>query len=917
MEKRLFLLDGMALVYRAHFALAAKPIFNSKGMNTSALYGFTQTLLDILNKQKPTHIGVVFDTDKPTQRHKDFADYKSERQSMPEDLSAAMPHVFRMIEGFNIPVITCDGYEADDVIGTLACAAEREGFTTYMVTPDKDFCQLVSERIFIYKPSRMGDAVELLGITEVLQKWGVNQVSQVVDILGLWGDSIDNIPGVPGIGEKTASKLITQYGSIENLLAHTHELKGKLKESLETHREQALLSKKLATILCDAPCLLDIESLQLKPMDSEKVKSLCLEFEFNTIGRRLFGEDFRATRSGKTVEAEAEADEPASDQVQTSTPARELRPFAEGEKDYRICNSIAEQESLVQQLKQAGELAIAVDATHIESRQARIRGVAFSRAKGTGYYFPNVEGLLERLAPVLQDRSKVLIGHDLKYQLGVLRWHGQKVQRKCYDTQLAHCLLEPDVKHTIDYLSETVLGCTLSAPASQTLTGELDLAPAQDENLFRQCIEGADAALQFWEKLAPQLKEKGQEQVYFRIEGPLVPVLVEMEFEGIKIDSNALVEFSQQLSSQMAGWEKEIHQMAGCEFNINSPKKLGEILFDVLKLIEKPKKTKTGQYATDEQTLLSLSKVHPMVGKLLDWRAANKLKSTYAETLPLAIWPKTNRVHTTFGQALTSTGRLQSQNPNLQNIPIRTDLGKEIRRAFVSRDKDHLLLAADYSQIELRIIASICGEPALSEAFRTNADVHTATAAKVYGVAIEAVTPEMRGKAKMVNYGIAYGISAFGLAQRLNIPRKEAAEIIENYFTQFPAIRAYMCDTVDFARKHGYAETLSGRRRYLRDINSSNATIRSAAERNAINAPIQGSAADMIKLAMVGVHAQLEDLGLRTRMLLQVHDELVFDLYIPEQETVTTLVKREMEQALPLSVPVEVDIGIASNWLEC
>ncbi|HEX7859105.1 MAG TPA: DNA polymerase I [Verrucomicrobiae bacterium] len=917
MSKKLFLLDAFALIYRAHFALIQRPIFTSKGVNTSALYGFTQTLLQILNEQKPTHIAVVFDTDAPTQRHKDFADYKSQRQAMPEDLSAAIPHVRRMIEAFNITSIECDGCEADDIIGTLVKVAEKEGFTSYMVTPDKDFGQLVTERTFLYKPSRMGDGIEIMGVKEILARWGIERTEQVTDILGLMGDTSDNIPGVPGIGEKTASKLIAQFGSVENLLARSGELKGKIKDNVEANRDIALLSKRLATILCDSPVSLDIEKLKLRERNDEAIKTLCVEFEFNTLGRRLYGDEFKAGRGFSTAPepksktAELDFDKPAEAQVAT-----DLKSLKDIAHDYRVVPP-AETSVVFKNLLEKKRFSFALECSNPDPKQTCITGLTFALEphKAVFLELPKDEdsrkALLNKFTSLLGDASLEVIGHDLKRALGALRWSGVCVNATLFDTMLAHSLLEPDMRHSLQYLAEACLGYS---PMAAAAPGELNLsAPEQTRE---RAMEEADLALQLHDVLRPQLKEKQQEKVFYEIEAKLIPALVEMEYEGIRVDAKALGEFGEQLGREILKGEKEIYEMAGGEFNLNSPKQLGEVLFERLKLVEKAKKTKTGQYATNEQVLQELADAHPVVQKILYYRGATKLKSTYVDTLPGAIWLKSGRIHTSFRQTDTSTGRLASDNPNLQNIPIRTEQGREIRKAFVARDEGYRLMSADYSQIELRIIAALGKETGLIEAFQQNLDIHTATAARVFGVFLDLVTPEMRRKAKMVNYGIAYGISAFGLAQRLGIPRKEAAEIIEHYFKQFPGVRRYMSETIEFAREHGYVETVTGRRRYMRDIRSSNATVRSGAERNAINAPIQGTAADMIKIAMGNIHREICQRGLKTRILLTVHDELVFDLYQPEEAEMRIVVEDKMRNAIALEVPIVVEIGVGQNWLE-
>ncbi len=978
MPKRLFLLDGMALVYRAHFAFATRPIITSTGVNTSALYGFTNTLLEILNSQQPTHLAVAFDTHAPTARHVEYPEYKAQREEMPEDLSAALPHVRRMIEAFNIRVLTCDGYEADDIIGTLARKAEQAGFETFMVTPDKDFGQLVDAKTFMFKPARMGEGIELLGLPEVLAKWGVQRPEQVIDVLGLWGDAVDNIPGVPGIGEKTASKLIAQYGSVENLLAHTAELKGKLKENLEAHRETALLSKRLATINCEAPCPLALEELIIQPRDDDKLKSLFVEFEFNSIGRRLFGEDFKAGRGfagkiadphltpalsppskgaerekmggvagmgraqkKKAASAEMENDLFTSVESATTAPAEtetegvsetvpeapaltNLKTAADVPHEYHLVSDVAGRKKLIKTLSGLKSFCFDTETTGLDVRSARLVGIAFSFAAHTGYYVavPQDEkqaaAILEEFQPLFENEKIEKVGHNLKFDVSVLKWHGLAVRGKLFDTMIAHSLIEPDMRHGMDYLSEVHLGYSpipITRLIGEEKSPQKSMAEVAPEIVAEYAAEDADVTWQLRAKLEPLLREKGQEKVFYEIESPLLPVLVDMEFEGVRVEAAALEEISRQLAKEMVEQEGSIYKLAGTTFNLNSPKQLGQILFDLLKL-PAPKKTRTGQYSTNEQTLIELAGEHEIVRRLLEFREASKLKSTYTDTLPTTIWPKTGRVHTTYNQVITATGRLNSQDPNLQNIPIRTEKGKEIRKAFVPRDKNHVLLSADYSQIELRIIAALSHETGMLEAFQRKLDIHTAMAAGVYGVALEAVTTEMRRKAKMVNYGIAYGISAFGLAQRLAIPRKEAASIIEQYFARFPGIARYMRETIEFAQKNGYVQTVTGRRRYLRDIRSANGAVRGAAERNAINAPIQGTAADMIKIAMINIHRELAKRKLKTRMLLQVHDELVFDLYRPEEKEVRELITKKMTTAIELATPMEVEIGVGENWLE-
>jgi DNA polymerase-1 len=956
MAKKLFLLDGMALVYRAHFAFISRPILTSKGVNTSALFGFTQTLLDILGKQQPTHMAVAFDTAAPTRRHTEYADYKATREAMPEELSEALPSVRRMIEAFRIPVLSCDGFEADDIIGTLAMRAEAEGFECYMVTPDKDFGQLITDKTFIYKPGRAGDAPEILGVPEIKARWGIQSPEQVVDVLALMGDSTDNIPGVPGIGEKTAMKLIGQFGTVENLLAHTGELTGRVKENLGKHAEDAKLSKRLATIDRDVPCEVELESLKVELQDDDKLKALLVEFEFNSIGRRLFGEDFKAGRGfalpaatektppvpppapkrpkpsagGNDLLLDFGSDDTAVEPEPTVEPAppaaaSHLKTIKDVAHDYQLASTKTQRTALIAQLKKLESFCFDTETTGLDSKEARLVGIAFSFAPHTGHYVAvpqndeEAQEIVEEFRSVLESEKIEKVGHNLKFDLGVLKRYGVNVGARLWDTMVAHSLIEPDLRHGMDFLSEVYLGYTpvpITALIGDEGGRQINMSEVPIEKVAEYAAEDADVTWQLRAALEPLLKGKGQERVFYEVESPLIPALMAMEHEGIKVDAAALEDFAAQLAKEIDQLEKKIHLLAGEPFNLNSARQLGQVLFEQLKIGGAPKKTRTGQYATDEQTLTALASDHEIVRLLLEYRGASKLKSTYADALPQTIRPSSGRVHTTFNQVVTATGRLNSQDPNLQNIPIRTEKGREIRRAFVPRGKGYKLLSADYSQIELRIIAALSKEAGLLEAFQSGADVHTATAARVFGVMPALVTSEMRRKAKMVNYGIAYGISAFGLSQRLGIPRKEGSAIIGQYFAQFPGIRRYMDETIAFAREHGFVQTVTGRRRYLRDIRSANNTIRSAAERTAINAPIQGTAADMIKIAMVQIHQEIWRRKLKSAMLLQVHDELVFDLFMQEEKEVHVLVEDKMTTALPLDVPIVVEMGVGENWLE-
>ena len=923
MSKRLFLLDGMALVYRAHFAFAKRPILTSAGVNTSALFGFANTLLDIQEKHRPSHIAAAFDTPEPTARHKEYPAYKAQREAMPESLQAALPAVERLCAAFRIPTLKCPGHEADDIAGTLARQAESEGFETYMVTPDKDFAQLVSPSTFLLKPGRKGGAAELWKLPEVLADWGVKRPEQVCDVLGLWGDASDNIPGVPGIGRKTAGKLILQYDSVENLLEHLGELKGRVRETLEDHREAALLAKRLATIDRKAPISIRLSDLIRQEPDEDALRRLCIEFEFNSIGRRLFGESFKAGRGWK---------KPAG--AKSETHGAGLRTAAEVEHEYICVQTEEARRELAAQLAAQKIFCFDAETTGLDAKEAKVLGLAFAFEARRAFYVPVVPydeagraladgeidaAALEVFREALENPAIDKVGHNLKYDLSVLRWRGWRVQGKILDTMLLHCLIEPELRHGMDFLAERYLGYSPISIASligQKGTEQRLMTTVSLPRLKEYAAEDADITWQLYQKLRPKLKEAEQESVYFNIEEPLVRTLAEMECEGIRLDSEALRRFSTQLGKQARRLERSIYEMAGTAFNLNSPKQLGQVLFGRLQLEENPKKTKTGQYSTNEQVLAALAPKHEIVRKILDYRTATKLKSTYADALPEAIFEASGRVHTTFHQAATVTGRLNSQRPNLQNIPIRTESGQEIRRAFVPRNENYLLMSADYSQIELRIIAALSEDKEMQAAFRNGNDVHTATAAKVFGVLPEKVTSEMRRKAKMANFGIAYGISAFGLSQRLGISREESAQIIQQFFENFPGVKNYIDQTLAFARKHGYVQTVSGRRRYLRDIHSANATVRNAAERNAVNSPIQGTAADLIKIAMGKIGKTIEKRNLKTRLLLQVHDELIFDLWREEEKEAKSMVIDAMENALPLSVPLEINIGIGRHWLE-
>ena len=962
MSKRLFLLDGMALLYRAHFAFIKNPIRTSDGLNTSALYGFTNTLLDIIKNQQPTHLAVVLDTSAPTPRHEIFPEYKAQREEMPEDLVTAIPQIHRLCAAMNIPLITRDGYEADDIIGILAKRSESKDFETFMVTPDKDFGQLVSDSVKIYKPGRQGNDVEILGVPEVCTRWGIERPEQVVDILSLMGDAVDNIPGIPGFGEKTATSLIQQYGSLENLIANADKLKGKQKEKVELNKDKARLSYQLATIMHDAPLEVELENLVLGPHDDELLKGLFTEFEFNALGKRMFGDDFKAGRGrqlAKDAATAAASTDLFSMEETTQQTSPNLRTLADTEHHYHQISTAEQRAQLITDLLAQPRFCFDLETTSLDPRDTQIVGIAFSWKAHEGYFvlFPRdkaaAANILEEFRPVftrsapadsaLPEGKEQLgeeasepsvyppagiekIGHNLKFDLSVMLAHGLEVVGPFFDTMLAHSLIEPDQRHGMDFLAESMLAYT-PVPITALIGTEkndlfsqstmADVAEADPQKITDYAAEDADVTWQLAEKLRPMLPQHGAERVFYDIECPLLPVLTRMENAGVAIDVQALREFGLELEKRAHEMHRRIQEAAGGPFNLNSPKQLGEVLFEKLHLLEKPKKTATGQYQTNEQVLQSLLGVHPIIADILEYREVTKLKNTYVDTLPGTVSKVTGRVHTTFHQLMAATGRMASSNPNLQNIPIRSDSGKEIRKAFVPGKEGCVLLSADYSQVELRVMAALSDDKAMIEAFQNGLDIHQATAARVYGVPLDGVLPEMRRTAKMVNFGIIYGISAFGLSQRLGIPRGEAASIIENYFKQFPGIHGYMGQIIEDAKRFGYVETITGRRRVIRDITSGNASVRGGAERMAMNTPIQGTAADMIKLAMINVDKALAKAGLKTRMLLQVHDELLFEVPQDEVEQARLLILEEMRNALTLGdVPVDVEAGVGQNWLQ-
>ena len=937
MQKKLFLLDAFALIFRAYYALIRNPRITSKGKNTNAQFGFTNTLFELINKEKPTHLAVCFDVSGKTERHTDFADYKANRQEAPEDLLASIPDIKKIIEGFNIPVIGVEGYEADDVIGTLAWEAHDAGYEVFMVTPDKDYGQLVRDGINIYKPAYQGGDVEIMGPKEVCAKWDIERVDQVVDILGLMGDAVDNIPGIPGVGEKTAAKLLKEYGTLENVLANAENIKGALGEKVRAGKESAIMSKKLATIITKTPVEFHEENFKLKEWNKETLKEVFAELEFKTLGKRILGDDFNMFQSapvgvqtdlfGNAVVLK-KAESNKTDIVEES-----LTPGLIAEKNisntthnYILVDSEEKIKSLLNDLLKQKEICFDTETTNIDANEADLVGMSFAYKKGEAYYVPcpadrkSTEKVLQQFSTLFNSTEIIWIGQNLKYDLLVLKWYDIELKGNIFDTMLAHYVIEPDGKRSMDLLSAQYLGYEpvhIDELIGKKGKSQGNMRDVEIEKVKEYAAEDADITFQLKNAFAPLLKEKDVQRVFNEVENPLVKVLTDMEFEGIKVDVGFLNDYSKELEREAKKCEESVYLQAGVRFNLASPKQLGEVLFDKLQIDPKAKKTKTGQYATGEDVLLKLANQHKIVDDILGFRELTKLKSTYVDALPQMINSKTGRVHTSYAQAVAVTGRLSSNNPNLQNIPVRTDRGREIRKAFVPRDSKHILVSADYSQIELRIVASISGDANMCEAFQKGIDIHTATAAKVYGVNESEVTKEMRYKAKSVNFGIIYGQGAFGLAENLGISRTEAKEIIDNYKKEFSGINKYMDDTINFAKENGYVQTLMGRKRWLKDINSSNFTVRGFAERNAINSPIQGSAADMIKLAMIKIHHAMKKEKLQSKMLLQVHDELVFDALHEELDILKPLILENMRSALllPNNVPVEAEVGVGENWL--
>ena len=938
-EKKLFLLDAYALIYRAYFAFSKNPRINSLGQNTSAAFGFTNVLIDIIKNEKPTHIAVVFDPPGGSvQRQEDFQEYKANREAMPEDIRSMIPPIKELIRAFNIEVIEVAGYEADDVVGSLSVLAEKHGFTTYMMTPDKDYAQLVTPSTFIYKPGRGGAPPQILGVKEVCEKFQVSDPIQVIDILGLWGDASDNIPGIPGIGEKTSKLLISKYGSMEGIFENVEDLKGKQKENVIAFKDQGLMSKKLATIIIDIDLEFDEKKLLLKELDREKIKNIFTELEFRNLSKRVLGEDLviekkdlpekKQTSNSTSAKGIGQLDlfgvqsmiEP-SEPKETSS----FKTIVTENGKYHLVNDLEQIQELLNLINEQKEVCFDTETSSIEARHAELVGISFCFKNKEAYYVPiteseNIEDNRIQLFKAFFLNPKILkIGHNLKYDIKVLNRYGINVSKNCFDTMIAHYLINPEARQSMDFLAEfyleykTISIVDLIGKKGKNQKNMKDLSP---EQVCDYACEDADITFQLKKLFEEEVNKPHLKSLFYDVEMPLMFVLKNMENEGIALDVPALSAFGKSVEKDLVRLTEEITKTAGETFNIDSPRQLGEILFDKLKISSKAKKTKTGQYATSEDVLVKHQKDHPIVESILEYRQLKKLKSTYIDPLPELCDVKDGRIHTHFMQTVTATGRLSSNNPNLQNIPIRSAKGREIRKAFVAKNKDHQLMAVDYSQIELRIIAALSEDKAMIDAFSKGIDIHTSTAAKVFKTPVNEVSREQRSKAKAVNFGIIYGQSAFGLSQNLSIPRKEAKMIIDSYFEEYPTIKKYMENVVAHSRDKGYVETILKRRRYLPDINSSNAIVRGYAERNAVNAPVQGSAADIIKLAMIKVQNEMDEKNLKSKMVLQVHDELVFEVFNEEQELMETLVKKNMENAVKLSVPLDVEYKVADNWLE-
>ena len=931
-SRKLFLLDAYALIYRAYFAFAKNPRVNSKGQNTSAAFGFTNVLIDVLKTEKPTHIAVVFDPPGgSTMRQEEFEAYKAHREEMPEDIRSMIQPIKRIVEAFNIPRLEVTGFEADDVIGTLAWKAEKEGFITYMMTPDKDYAQLVTDKCLIYKPGRGGNPPEIMGVKEVCDKFEVENPLQVIDILGLWGDASDNIPGIPGIGEKIAKQLIKTYGSVENLIDNVDQLKGKQQENVRNFADQGRVSKMLATIITDVEIEFDEKALLVEPVDADKIREVFTELEFVTLAKRIIGEEIVVSSTQKNTSvphAENQLDlfgaqsmlEP-QEPIETAS----YKTIATEKPSYHLISTSTERKELLELLLKQKQVCFDTETTDIDALHADLVGFSFSYKAREGFYvcvpdnFEEAKKIVEEFKPFFEAKSIEKIAHNIKYDLKVLNRYGIKVSEPTFDTMIAQYLINPESKQGMDFLANHYLGyqpISIETLIGKKGKGQGNMRDLSPEEVADYASEDADITFQLKQILEPEIQKEHLKELFYNMEMPLIEVLKDMEEEGIAIDVKALQEYSKELESTILRLDTEIKTLAGFDFNVDSPKQLGEVLFDHLKISSKAKKTKTGQYATSEDVLVKHEKDHPIVPLILEFRQLRKLKSTYVDPLPTMCDKADGRIHTNFMQTVTATGRLSSNNPNLQNIPIRSEKGKEIRKAFVPRSSEFQLMSADYSQIELRIIAALSGDKNMIQAFQQGMDIHTATAAKVFNVPFDTVTRDQRSAAKAVNFGIIYGQSAFGLSQALNISRTEAKTIIDSYFEQFGQLKSYMDSIIHIAREKGYVETIMKRRRYLPDINSANAVVRGFAERNAINAPIQGSAADIIKMAMISVHNSMKKEGVKSKMILQVHDELVFDVHISEKLLMQVLVKEAMEKAVKLVVPMEVEMELANNWLE-
>ena len=935
-KKRLFLLDAYALIFRGYYAFIKNPRINSKGMNTSAIMGFMNSLLDVIKREKPDHLAVCFDKGGSQERTTLFTEYKANRDETPEAIVIAVPYIQKILEAMHIPVVVKAGFEADDIIGTLAKQAEKEDYTTYMVTPDKDFAQLVSENIFMYRPARMGNGIEIWGVPEVQEKFEIESPEQVIDYLGMMGDSVDNIPGLPGVGDKTAKKFLKQFGSMENLLDNLDQVQGKLKEKIEANKDLGVLSKKLATIITDVPVEFNAKDYELSTPDMEAATAIFEELEFRRIQenfRKIFSLSTKAAPTESTSASKPTTTPAAAQFDLFNPPPGQGTAVPESSREsqqsvihhYQWVNSATGRRLLLEKLMRQNSVCFDTETTGLDALQAELVGIAFSWEQKKGYYLAlpperaAAQIILEAFRPFFENEEIEKIGRNLKYDLKVLLKYDLKVAGPLYDTMIAHYLINPDMRHNMDILAETYLNYS---PQSITeLIGKKgkNQGSMRDVPLDQQtqyAVEDADITLQLKHHFEKELAEADTTALFKTVELPLVQVLTDMEAEGINLNVKFLKELSKTLNADISILEKDIFEEVGETFNLASPKQLGVILFEKLKLVDKPKKTKTGQYSTAEDILSYLSKEHPIVAKILEWRSLQKLENTYVSALPNDLNPNTKRIHTVYNQAVAATGRLSSNNPNLQNIPIRTPRGQEVRKAFIPRDNDHILMAADYSQIELRIIAALSKDPAMVKAFQNNEDIHAATAARVFDVSLEEVTREQRSNAKTVNFGIVYGVSAFGLSQQTNLNRSESKELIDTYYERYPQLKQYISDQVNFARENGYVATVLGRRRYLKDINSQNAVVRGAAERNAVNAPIQGSAADIIKLAMIQIHQKIKNENWQSKMLLQVHDELVFDVLKSEKEGFEKMVKTEMEKAFDIGLPLVVDIGFGNHWLE-